>query len=54
MDQLAFSSKRLDHLGIVAGVCKQLRLAQQIDAHLPTPDRLVSHGRPQSPWSSTP
>ena len=44
MDQPAFSSKRLDHLGIVAGVCKQMRLAQQIDARLPAPARIVSHG----------
>jgi len=44
MDQPSFSTTRLDHLGIVAGTCQQFRLAERIDALLPAPDRLVSHG----------
>ena len=44
MDQTSFSTTRLDHLGLVAGTCRQFRLAERIDRLLPAPDRLVSHG----------
>ena len=28
---MEYSSKNVDHLGIVAGVCKEIGLAQEID-----------------------
>jgi transposase len=41
-----YETKRLDHLGIVAGICKQINLVTIIDESLPTPsDRKVSCGQ---------
>jgi hypothetical protein len=41
-----YETKRLDHLGIVAGICKQIDLVNIIDESLPTPsDRKVSCGQ---------
>jgi transposase len=40
----ALSTRRLDHLGLVAGMCRKLELAQRIDALLPAEGRKVSHG----------
>lgn len=40
-----YETKRLDHLGIVAGVCKRIKLIELIDGTLPTPGgRKVSCG----------
>lgn len=44
--KLEYETKRLDHLGIVAGICKQLDLINMIDGLLPTPsERKVSCGQ---------
>jgi len=41
-----YKTKRLDHLGIVAGICQQLDLINMIDELLPTPsERTVSCGQ---------
>ena len=40
----SFSTRRLDHLGLVAGMCQKLALVKRIDALLPAPGRKVSHG----------
>jgi transposase len=41
-----YGTERLDHLGIVAGICKQIELAKVIDESLPTPSgRKVSCGQ---------
>ena len=41
-----YETERLDHLGIVAGICKQIELAKVIDESLPTPSgRKVSCGQ---------
>ena len=43
---LEYETKRLDHLGIVAGICKQIDLVNMIDGLLPTPsERRVSCGQ---------
>lgn len=43
---LKYETKRLDHLGIVAGICKQIDLVNMIDELLPTPSgRRVSCGQ---------
>ena len=39
------SSKRLDHFGIVAGICQQIDLIGQIDAQVGAMDRKVSVGQ---------
>lgn len=41
-----FESKRLDHLGLLAGICKELNIASTIDRLIPTnsPDKIVSVG----------
>jgi hypothetical protein len=44
----SFSTRRLDHLGLVAGMCKKLALAERIDALLPAEGRKVSHGPPSA------
>ena len=35
-------SKLIQHLGIIAGVCKEIRLAELIDSHVPNGDRKVT------------
>jgi len=40
-----FSTQNLDHLGIVAGVCQQIDLIEQIDQHIPNEGRKVSVGQ---------
>lgn len=41
-----YETKRIDHLGIVAGICRQINLVQIIDESLPTPSkRKVSCGQ---------
>ena len=40
------SVKRLDHLGLVSGMCQELRIADMIDAVIPkSNDHKVSHGQ---------
>ncbi|GHO44321.1 IS1634 family transposase [Ktedonospora formicarum] len=39
-----YQNERLDHLGIVAGVCQELGLAQWLDALEPNQQRAVSYG----------
>jgi hypothetical protein len=39
------STKRLDHFGIVAGICQQIDLIGQIDAQVGAMDRKVSVGQ---------
>jgi transposase len=39
-----YRNERLDHLGIVAGVCKEIGLAQWLDALAPQQQRVVSYG----------
>jgi len=41
----AFSTQNLDHLGIVAGVCQQIDLIEQIDRIVPDTGRKVSVGQ---------
>lgn len=38
------SSKLIQHLGIIAGVCKEIRLAELIDSHVDNGDRKVTVG----------
>jgi transposase len=40
-----YTSQVLDHLGIVAGVCQQIGLIEQIDARMPDTGRTVSVGQ---------
>ncbi|MCB0061417.1 MAG: IS1634 family transposase [Caldilineaceae bacterium] len=43
--ELEYTTERLDHLGIVAGICKQIKLIEIIDESLATPsERKVSCG----------
>ena len=45
-ETLEYETKRIDHLGIVAGICQQLDLIGMIDGLLPTPSkRKVSCGQ---------
>ena len=47
MDREAYEyeTKRIDHLGIVAGICQEIELVEMIDGMLPTPsNRNVSCG----------
>lgn len=44
MPQTEFSTQRLDHLGIVAGVCREVGLVEQIDACVGRSHRKVSVG----------
>ena len=39
MSQTTYTSKRLDHHGIVAGICKQLKIADLIDNLIPSDHR---------------
>ena len=41
----SFSTQNLDHLGIVAGVCQEIDLIGQLDAHVPDTGRTVSVGQ---------
>lgn len=45
MDGQGYSSKRLDHLGIVAGICRRIGLIEQIDEIVGRTDRKVSVGQ---------
>lgn len=39
-----YSTQDLGHLGLVAGVCKELRIAETLDNLLPPTEKQVSHG----------
>ncbi len=39
-----YHNERLDHLGIVAGICQEMGLAAWLDALSPTQQRAVSYG----------
>ncbi len=41
---IRYQSKDLGHLGLVAGMCHELGLIEQIDQRLPPTDKSVSHG----------
>lgn len=45
MDNQGLQSQRLDHLGIVAGICNEIGLIETIDAQLPATGRKVSVGQ---------
>lgn len=45
MDGQEYTSKRLDHLGIVAGVCRRIGLIEQIDEIVGPTERKVSVGQ---------
>ena len=38
-------TQRIDHLGIVAGICQEISLIEQVDAQVKVSDRKVSCGR---------
>jgi transposase len=42
--EIAYSTQRLDHLGIVAGICQQIGLIEQIDRYVGVTERKVSVG----------
>ena len=44
MEQTEFSTQRLDHLGIVASICHEIGLIEQIDAGVGPSERKVSVG----------
>lgn len=39
-----YHNERLDHLGIIAGICQEMGLAEWLDALAPTQQRAVSYG----------
>lgn len=43
-EQTTYSTERLDHLGIVAGVCHEIELIEQVDRLVGEDDRKVSVG----------
>lgn len=42
--EATYSSQALDHLGLVAGMCKELEIAKLIDNRIPSNKKEVSHG----------
>jgi hypothetical protein len=44
MTEETYSTQRLDHLGIVAGICQRIDLVEQIDAYVGATERKVSVG----------
>jgi len=43
--EVKYTTQRLDHLGIVAGICDEIGLVGQIDRLVPAPRRQVSVGQ---------
>jgi hypothetical protein len=41
----SFETKRIDHLGIVAGICKEIELIETIDGAVGRSERKVSCGQ---------
>lgn len=44
-EQAIHSTERLDHLGIVAGICHEIELIEQVDTLVGVNDRKVSVGQ---------
>lgn len=44
MPTLPYTTQDLGHLGVVAGMCHELQLAESIDRLLPPPETQISHG----------
>lgn len=44
MAEIAYTTQCLDHLGIVAGICKEIELAEQVDRIVGPTERQVSVG----------
>jgi len=44
MSEIIYNTQRLDHLGIVAGICRQIGLIEQIDRYVGVTERKVSVG----------
>src|SRR5947209_5166056 len=44
MDTTTFTTQRLDHLGMAAGICRHIQLIEQIDAPVGPSGRKVSVG----------
>ncbi len=40
-----YETQRIDHLGIVTGICQEICLIEKIDAHVKASDRKVSCGQ---------
>ncbi|MEW5804655.1 MAG: DUF4277 domain-containing protein [bacterium] len=38
------TTQDLGHLGLVAGMCKELKIAETIDQALPSGEKQISHG----------
>ena len=51
MSVASYSTRRLDHLGLVAGMCDHLGLVDEIDRLLPGSGRQVSHGGDEQPFA---
>ena len=45
MTEITYRTERLDHLGIVDGICDDIDLADLIDRLVPAPRQLVSIGQ---------
>lgn len=45
MEETVFTTQRLDHLGIVAGICRKIHLIERIDAKVGPTERKVSVGQ---------
>jgi hypothetical protein len=41
----AYETQRIDHLGIVSGVCREISLIEQIDTQVKPSERRVSYGK---------
>jgi len=54
MMEVKYTTQRLDHLGIVAGICDEISLVGQIDRLAPAPRRQVSVGQAESHYSQRP
>jgi transposase len=40
-----YETRRIDHLGIVAGICREIGLIEQVDPRMKTSERKVSCGK---------
>lgn len=47
METQGYSSKTLDHLGLVAGMCREIGISREVDRYCPTesPEQIVSTGK---------
>jgi len=45
MAEIIYRTERLDHLGIVAGICDEIDLVDLIDRLVPAPRRQVTMGQ---------